>query len=119
MLPLLTLLAALQASPAPSPTENPSVTKTAQTELTAWEAGKPDWSHYIAPIPDATVKQVQAFLATLGAVKSVSFVQTVQPQGVPVPLTVYSVKGESANAYLLIHIDAAGKIDEIFFKPAP
>lgn len=118
MLPLLTLVAALQASPAPSPTENPAVTKMAQTELAAWEAGKPDWSHYIQSIPDATVKQVQAFLATLGAVKSVTFAQTVQPQGLPVPLSVYSVKAEKANAYLLIHVNDAGKIDEIFFKPA-
>ena len=118
MLPLLTLVAALQASPAPSPTENPAVTKTAQTELVAWEAGKPDWSHYVQSIPDTTVKQVQAFLATLGAVKSVTFVQTVQPQGVPVPLSVYSVQGDKANAYLLIHLNEGGKIDEIFFKPA-
>lgn len=132
MLALLTLAAALQTSSqpsaAPSPTasaaasaasaEDPGTTKIATQELAAWQAGKPDWSHYVKPIPDSTVQQVQAFLNSLGKVSGVTFLQNVQPQGVPVPLSVYSVKGASANAYLIIHVNAAGKVDEIFFKPA-
>lgn len=132
MLPLLAILAVLQtpvqtsAAPPSAPSASPGssaadprTTKAARAELAAWEAGKPDWSHYIEPIPDATVKKVQAFLAALGPVSSPLFVKTIQPPGVPVPLSVYVLKGATASAYLIIHLNDAGKIDEIFFKPAP
>lgn len=134
MLTLLTLVAVLQASPqsstAPSPvptasaaasaasTEDPATTKIAKQELAAWQAGKPDWSHYAQSIPDATVAKVHTFLSSLGTVSSVTFLQKVQPQGAPVPVSVYLVKGANANAYLIIHVNDAGKVDGIFFKPA-
>ena len=134
MLGHLLLAAVLQAAPSPAssaaparaasaasaaaPAENPAVTKIAHQELTAWQAGKPDWSHYIKQIDDSTVKQVQAFLSSLGPVSSLTFAQVVQPPGVPVPLSVYTIKGKNASAYMILHVNDAGKIDLVYFKPA-
>lgn len=135
MLALLTLAAALQASPqpsespstAPSPaatastaasTEDPAITKVAKQELAAWQAGKPDPSHYVKAFPDSTVQQVHAFLNSLGTVSSVTFVKNVQPQGAPWPLSVYLMKGANANGYLIIHVNDAAKVDFILFRPA-
>lgn len=133
MLALLTFIAALQASPAaapsavPAPTaaaspaasaEDPATTKIAVRELAAWQAGKPDWSHYVQSIPNATVQQVQSFLGGLGSITGPTFLKRVQPPGAPFALSVYSLKGTNASALMLLHVSDAGKIDLIYFRPA-
>lgn len=132
MLALLTLVAALEASPAPaaSPaapaaaasaapapavTEDPAITKLAREQYDAFAAGKVDQSQYSAAVPQAAISQVQAGLTSIGAVKSVAFVKGSTLAGSMV--YVYKFTCAKGAAYEQIAVKD-GKIDGIYFVPA-
>ena len=97
MIALLTLLAAIQASPAPAaratsapaaaataapaPSEDPNVTNIARAQYDAFASGNVDQSLYPQPIPPETIAKVKTALTSLGAVKSVRLVRTMSVNG--------------------------------------
>ncbi|HLI95213.1 MAG TPA: hypothetical protein VKT72_03880 [Candidatus Baltobacteraceae bacterium] len=125
MLALLTLVAALQASPAPAstttsppaataPAEDPAITKLARAQYDAFSSGKLDASQYSVPIPQDAITQVQAGLTSLGPVKSVQFVKSVAVKG----SNVYVYKFTCANGAALEQLSVKdGKINGIYFRP--
>lgn len=133
MLALLTLVAALEASPAPaaSPaaptpaasaapapaaTEDPSITKLAREQYDAFLAGKLDPSQYSVTIPKHSVQMAHLGLTTLGAVKSVTFVESAPING----SMVYAYKFTCANGsiYEQLSVDKNGKVNGIYFAQA-
>jgi hypothetical protein len=133
LLALLTLVAALEASPAPaaspsappaaassapaaSQPEDPSITKLAREQFDAFVAGKLDPSQYSITVPKRSIAQAQAGLSALGAIKSVSFVESAPIQG----SMVYAYKFTCANGAVLEQLSVkGGKINGIYFAPAP
>lgn len=106
------------ASLAPAPVatgEDPTVTKIAIAEFAAWQAGKVDSSRYTQPIPDAAMAQVHTGLATLGTVKSVTYLGKQSAQGVM--LDRYRFDCMNGSAIESIYVQN-GKIAGIFFAPA-
>lgn len=133
MLALLTLAAALEASPAPaaapsappaaassapapSQPEDPNITKLAREQFDAFVAGKLDPSQYSITVPKRSIAQAQAGLSSLGAIKSVTFMESAPIQG----SMVYAYKFTCANGAVLEQLSVKdGKINGIYFAPAP
>lgn len=131
MLALLTLLAAIEASPAPAtspaaatpaasaapaaaPAEDPAITKLAREQFDAFVAGKLDPSQYSVTIPKHSIAMAHAGLSALGAVKSVTFMESAPIQGSMV--SVY--KFTCADGAVLEQISVKdGKINGIYFAP--
>ena len=128
MLALLTLAAALSASPSPAaspsaapaptssaPAENPAITKLANEQFDDFAAGKVNVSEYSVKIPKDALAQVQAGLSSAGAVKSVTLVKQMDVMG----STVYVYRFTCANAAVLEQLSLKdGKINGIYFAPA-
>ncbi len=135
MIALLTMLAALAASPAPSaspdaaasparaasaapsatPAENAAMAKLARAQFDAFAAGKIDKSRYSIDVPAASMAQVQLGLSSLGAVKSQTLLKTEQlAQG---KVYVYRFTCERGAAIEQFSIKD-GKINGIYFAPA-
>ena len=104
--------AAAAPLPAPLPTDNPSVAKLAREQFYAFASGKIDTSLYSIDIQSAP--QAQAFLSALGAVKSVTLVQTTKMN----ESDVYVYKFTCENGAALEQLSLKdGKIDGIVFRP--
>ncbi len=125
MLAHMLLLAALQTTPSPAATtapapsaaatrEDPAITKIVRAQYDAFAAGKVDASQYSISVPQNAIAQVQAGLASAGAVKSVTFLKMAAlPQG-----TVYAYKFTCANGAVIEQISLKdGKINGIYFRP--
>lgn len=131
MLALLTLVAALEASPAPaaspsaapaassapaaSQPEDPNITKLAREQFDGFVAGKLDPSQYSVTVPKHSIAQAQAGLSSLGAIKSVVFMESAPVQG----SIVYVYKFTCANGAVLEQLSVKdGKINGIYFAGA-
>jgi hypothetical protein len=127
MLALLTLTAALVASPAPATpaavptpastaasTEDQAITKLARQQYDAFAAGKIDQSQYSVTIPQNAIAQVQSGLAALGAVKRIDFIKNAEVMG----SMVYVYKFTCANGAAIEQLSVKdGKINGIYFRP--
>lgn len=134
MLALLTLLAALQSSPAPAasaasaaaapvasaapaaaPAEDPAITKLARDQFDAFAAGKFDASQYSVTLPKRAIAQVHAGLSALGTVKTQTFMESKAISG----SMVYVYKFTCANGSVYEQLSVKdGKINGIYFAPA-
>ncbi|HKU67873.1 MAG TPA: hypothetical protein VJP85_08855 [Candidatus Baltobacteraceae bacterium] len=129
MLAVLTLILAMQTTPAasssttpaaaaplpsPLPTDNPAVGKLARQQFYAFAAGKIDASAYSIEIPKDVMPQVQAFLSALGAVKDVTLVQSTKIDESDVYVYKFTCENGAALEQLSIK---NGKIDGIYFRP--
>lgn len=130
MLAAIALIAALQASPAPSstgtpagaaplpsatPTANPAMEKLARQQFGAFASGRIDASQYSVSLPKDAIPQVQAFLSALGPVQSVDLVQSGKINGDT--LYVYRFTCQNGAALEQLSVKANGKIDGIYFRP--
>ncbi len=128
MLALLTMVAVLQASPAPAsttssppaaaataPAEDPAITKLARAQYEAFASGKVDQTQYAQAVPQNAIAQVQAGLTALGPVKSVELVKTAVVKGSNVYLYKFTCANGAAMETLAVK---DGKIDGIYFRPA-
>jgi hypothetical protein len=116
--------AAASSSPgssSPGPLPAPALVAAARMELEAWQNGKLDLDHYIPELRprlnESAVARVSTEVQGYGAVKSFSYAQRMLVQGV----TVFIFRAVCANGTLdeLISWNSAGKVQFIYFRPAP
>jgi len=112
-------------SPSPSPAaavEKPQITKIARAQFDAWRSGAIDLSLYTDGaqryFSSGVRNQVQGLLTGLGAVQSFSYAGTRLSQN-GIGVETYLITGTKGAAYEIIHVDAQGLIDSIFFTRAP
>jgi len=100
--------------------EDPAITAAVRAEYERWRGGKVDFTRFDpamrAALTDATVQQVTAVLAALGAPTSYVFTgKTAFPNGTVYNYRVVAPGGAVSVVYSL---DTAGKINGLYFKPA-
>ncbi len=111
-------LAQSDTAPTAAPADPAAVAKgeaALRTVIEQLRAGKPDYDAMSAEMKAGVEPQVgpiQQVIAGLGEVKSVSFAQ-MSPEGA----MEYRVEFTGGLTQWMIHFDAAGKIDGLFFKP--
>jgi hypothetical protein len=110
------------APPATSPASPaPALVAAARTELEAWQSGKLNLDHYIPELrprlDEAAVARVSPQVQGYGAVKTFSYAERMLVQGV----AVFVFRAVCANGTLdeLISWNSAGKVQFIYFRPAP
>jgi len=107
----------------PAAGEDAAITAAARAEYERWRAGKPDFSHYAAPLRAAIgenmVLQVASGLAMLG--EPAAFVFTGKTALANDAGTSYTYRVTTTNGAVryVYGIDRAGKIAEIYFTPIP
>jgi hypothetical protein len=130
MLTAISLAATLLLSPAAvadsaaavvaATSEDKAMTSRLKDEFLAWQHGKIDRTHYTsqvnAALTDSAVAQLGTQLASLGDVKSTTFVSKTQVSGYDV--YVYDVECAKGTIRMTVSIDANDLIGGIFFKPA-
>ena len=105
----------------PAAGEDPAITAAVRAEYERWRAGKVDFARYDAAaraaLSEATVREVAAWLALLGAPTAFVFAgKTVLPNNGGTAYT-YRVVTPGATLSLIYSLDPAGKITGIWFKP--
>ncbi|MBV8644460.1 MAG: beta-lactamase family protein [Candidatus Eremiobacteraeota bacterium] len=111
-----------QSETTPAAGEDAAITTAARAEYERWRAGQLDTTNYDkamrAAMNDATVRQVSAGLAALGAPTTFVF-RGKQTLAGGVTAYVYRVNAPNGAVRFVYSTDADGKVGGIFFTPVP
>jgi CubicO group peptidase (beta-lactamase class C family) len=105
-----------------APGEDPAITAAVRAEYERWRAGKVDFTRFDAAmraaLNDATVQQVTAGLAPLGAPTAFVYAgKTALPNNAGTAYS-YRVVAPGGAVSLVYSLDTTGKINGLWFKPA-
>lgn len=109
-------------SPTPAPVADPAVTKLVRQQFVAWQAGSLNKAVYSPEVrgklTDAMVDNVSKKLAMLGPLVDTVYVGPFFTNDIPSDAHgyIYQMMCREANVYLLMILDAQGKIATIYFK---
>lgn len=117
-------LARPRATPTPSPSPpiaDPAITKIVRQQFVQWQAGVVNKSLYapetIALLTDAKIANTSGLLAKLGALTDTVYIGPwYNPDFPDRHGYIYQMRCVSGNVYLLMGLDADGKIATIVFK---